>query len=69
MYADVFKIGTDGLIIPFEKLDEVTNLKSVDLTYYQAKCREILKNIYDSSFKKHSYYNDLKNYLLKDEMQ
>ena len=34
IYADVFKIGTDGLIIPFEKLDEVTNLKSVDLTYY-----------------------------------
>ena len=68
-YPDVFRIGTNGLIIPFEKLDDVTNLKSVDLTYFQAKCREILKNIYDNSFKNHQYFSDLKNYLLKDEMQ
>lgn len=43
VFADVFRIGTDGLIIPFERLDEVTILKNIDLTYYQSKCREILK--------------------------
>ena len=42
-YEDVFRIGQRGLILPFEKLDEIDGLKSIDLTYYQTKCREVLK--------------------------
>ena len=49
----MFKFGEYDLIIPFEKLDDLQALKSIDLTYFQTKCREILKNVYDNCFKHH----------------
>ena len=56
-------------MIPFEKLDNTKALQNIDLTYFQAKCCEVLKHVYNTCFKNHKQYSDLKNYLIKDEMQ
>ena len=56
MYKDIFKFGEHDLMIPFDKLDDKEALQQIDLTYFLAKCREILKHVYDNNFKTHSKF-------------
>lgn len=64
-----FKFRTNAFVVTMNKLNDPESLKNIDLTYYQAKCREVLKRIYDQSFKFHSTYHELKSDLLKMELQ
>ena len=68
-YKDVFKFGEHNIQIPFEKLDDLQALQSIDLTYFQAKCREVLKHVYDNCFKDHKQFTELKNYLIQNELE
>ena len=69
-FQDCFKFGTLDVMIPFERLDQQEILQGVDLTYYLAECRRILKLIYDREYKdKHSLYYDLRQYLQNDQLQ
>ena len=63
-----FQFQSNDFIVPDNRLDEPNALKNIDLTYYQAKCREILKKLYDNQFKNHKLYQDLRNTLLKNEL-
>lgn len=67
-YRDIFKFGDFDLMIPFEKLDDLDALQQIDLTYFQAKCREVLKHVYDNCFKNHKLFFELRNYLILDEL-
>lgn len=67
-YKDLFKIGDYNIKIPFEKLDDIEALQNIDLTYYQNKCREVLKMIYDNCFKNHKTFTELRNNLIQDEL-
>lgn len=55
-YKDIFRFGDQELMIPFEKLDDTDALQSIDLTYFLHQCREILKAVYDQSFKNHKQF-------------
>lgn len=69
-FTDCFRFGQLEVMIPFERLDQQDILQSIDLTYYLSECRRILKLIYDKEFKgKHRLYNDLRQYLQKDQLQ
>ena len=68
-YSDAaYQFRSNDFVVPDHKLDEPEALKNIDLTYYQAKCREVLKNLYDNSFKNHKMYQELRNQLLKNEL-
>lgn len=69
-FSDCFRFGGLEVMIPFERLDQSDILQSIDLTYYLSECRRVLKLIYDREFKgKHRLYNDLRQYLQKDQLQ
>jgi hypothetical protein len=63
-FKDLYKIGDHDIKIPFDKLDDLEALQNIDLTYYQNKCREVLKIIYDSCFKTHRGFTELRNNLI-----
>lgn len=56
-------------MIPFDKLYNPENLQNIDLTYFLTKSREILKHIYDTRFKLHNDFKDLKDQLTQNEYQ
>ena len=68
-YGHAYKFTSNDFVIPYNKLDTDDSLDNIDLTYYMTKCREVLKKVYDNSFKKHKTYQELKNSLLRNEMQ
>ena len=68
-HGHVFKFTSNDFIIPHSKLEVDECYDNIDLTYYMSKCREVLKKIYDNKFKKHKTYEELKNSLLRNEMQ
>ena len=51
-----YQFHSNDFVVPDHKLGEPEALKNIDLTYYQAKCREVLKYLYDNSFKNHKMY-------------
>ena len=63
-----YQFLSNDFIVPDHKLNEPEALKNIDLTYYQAKCREVLKKLYDNSFKNDKMYQELRNQLLKNEL-
>ena len=67
-FRDIFKFGDHDLMIPFEKLDDLEAFQQIDMTYFQAKCREVLKHVYDNCFKNHKLFFELRNYLILDEL-
>lgn len=67
-YKDIWKIS-DNVLIPFDKLYNPENLQNIDLTYFLTKSREILKHIYDTRFKLHNDFKDLKDQLTQNEYQ
>lgn len=58
-------------MIPFERLDNVEILQSLDFTYYLAECRRVLKYIYNKEFKNENNtdYTELRNYLQHSHLQ
>jgi hypothetical protein len=68
-FKDVYRFGEHQMMIPFEKLNVQSNLEEIDLTKFQGKCRDILKQIYDTRFKTHKTFKELKDLLTQDELQ
>ena len=69
-FLECFRFGLLDVMIPFERLDQHTILQSLDLTYYLAECRRILKLIYDREYKdKHGLYKNLRQKLQNDQLQ
>ena len=55
----------DFIVLLQVKVIRMMFLDNIDLTYYMTKFREVLKKIYDNSFKKNKLYTEQKNNLLK----
>ena len=55
-FGHAYKFSSNDFVIPYLKIDLEDSLDNIDLTYYMTKCREVLKKIYDNSFKKHKTY-------------
>ena len=67
-FKDIFLFGQYDVKIPFERLDSFEILQNIDLTYYLQKCRDFLKLLYDEKFKEDKSFMELRNFLLKDEL-
>jgi hypothetical protein len=44
-------------------------IQNLDFSYYLLESEIILKQLYDRLFKKHTSFNQLKSYLVHDELQ
>jgi len=42
-----YKFKSNAFVVPLNLLNQKEAVKNIDLTYYQTKCREVLKKVYD----------------------
>lgn len=68
-YPEIYIVGLNGLEVPKELLLKAENLQAIDLTYFLTKSHEMLKLVYDSKFKEHKDFKDLKEELMQMDLQ
>ena len=68
-YDTAYRFASRDFEIPEANLSNDGIFETIDMTYYYNKCKGVLKNIYDKSFKKHQIYRDLESKLQKNDLR